>query len=167
MTAVELQQRTLVDVDGGRQTIAALAGETATVIVFVANGCPTARAYGDRLEAMHNEWAPRGVRMIAVNSNNSSLSPPDTPAEMAKRGFPFPYLKDEGGVLARSLDARCTPHAFLLDRDLSVVYSGRIDDSRLGDRITSRDLQDAIAAVVGGRPVPSSGTEPFGCSIVW
>lgn len=150
-----------------KDSLAELAGQTATVVVFVANGCPTARAYTDRLIALHSEWAQRGVNVIAVNSNNPALSPPDTPAEMAKRNFPFPYLKDEGGALARSFDARVTPHAFLLDRDLSVVYSGRIDDSRLGDRITTRDLQDAIAALVEGRPVPAARTEPFGCSIVW
>ena len=147
--------------------LASLAGETATVVVFVANGCPTARAYTDRLIALHREWAPRGVNIIAVNSNNASLSPADTEAEMARRHFPFPYLKDAGAALARSLDARVTPHAFVLDRDMAVVYSGRIDDSRLGDKITTRDLNDAIAAVVQGRPVPSSHTEPFGCSIVW
>ena len=147
--------------------LASVAGETATVVVFVANGCPTARAYTDRLIALHEAWAPRGVNMIAINSNNPSLSPPDTAAEMATRPFPFPYLKDDGAALARSLDARVTPHAFLFDHDMKLVYSGRIDDSRLGDRITSRDLNDAIAAVVQGKAVPSSRTEPFGCSIVW
>lgn len=167
MTALELKERTLLDGDGGRLTVAALAGETATVIVFISNGCPTARAYTDRLIALHDMWAPRGVHIVAVNSNNPSLSPPDTTAEMASRHFPFPYLKDDGSVLARSLDAKVTPHAFVFDHDMTLVYSGRIDDSRLGDKITSRDLNDAIAAVVQGRPVPASRTEPFGCSIVW
>ncbi|HEV2415625.1 MAG TPA: thioredoxin family protein [Candidatus Dormibacteraeota bacterium] len=157
----------LIDRAGNDVALETLAGDVATVVVFVANGCPTARAYVDRLVALHDTWAPSGVSVVAVNSNNSSLSPPDTPAEMAKSKFPFPYLKDEGGSVARKFDARCTPHAFLLDREMSVVYSGRIDDSRLGDRITARDLNDAISALVAGRPVPLSHTEPFGCSIVW
>jgi hypothetical protein len=37
----------------------------------------------------------------------------------------------------------------------------------MGNTITSRDLEDAVADVVAGRPVAVGETEPFGCSIVW
>ena len=63
--------------------------------------------------------------------------------------------------------AVCTPHAFVLDSHRRIVYSGRIDDSRMGNTITSRDLENAVADVVAGRPVAVSETEPFGCTIVW
>jgi hypothetical protein len=69
--------------------------------------------------------------------------------------------------VAERFGAICTPHAFVLDRQLRVAYSGRIDDSRLGDRISTHDLDDAITDVVAGRPVSVDRTEPFGCSIVW
>jgi hypothetical protein len=77
------------------------------------------------------------------------------------------YLKDEDGAVAEGFGAICTPHAFVLDRELSIAYSGRIDDSRLGDRISTHDLEDALADIVAGRPVSVNHTEPFGCSIVW
>lgn len=83
------------------------------------------------------------------------------------RGFPYPYLKDADGILAKRFGAVCTPHAFLLNPELQVVYSGRIDDSRLGDRISSRDLENAVEDLASGRPVRTQQTEPFGCSIVW
>ena len=146
-------------------------GERGAVVVFVANGCPTARAYEDRLNALTKKAREGGLGLVAINSNNASLSPPDTIDEMERRarerGFEFPYLKDPDGALARRFGAVCTPHAFLLDRDQRVLYSGRIDDSRLGDRITSRDLEDAIGDVLAGRAVRVPHTEPFGCSIVW
>ena len=170
-SAPSLAPMSLVAPDGGRPTLSSLAGTMATVIVFAGNGCPTVRSYEDRLMAIQDAWRSHGVNLVAVNANNQFLSPPDTVAEMATRArdrrFNFPYLKDEGGVVARRLGAICTPHAFLLDRDLAVVYSGRIDDSRVGDTISRRDLENAIADVVFGRSVSVSRTEPFGCSIVW
>ena len=162
---------TVTSLDGKPQSIDSMAGRTATVIVFIGNGCPTVRAYEQRLKALQDSWGSRGVSVIAVNANNPFLSPPDTPAEMAdraaKHGFNFPYVKDEGSRLAKHLGAVCTPHTFLLDRNFSIMYSGRIDDSRVGETITSRDLENAVADVVAGRSVAVARTEPFGCSIVW
>lgn len=147
--------------------IASLTGDRGTVVVFVANGCPTARAYEDRLNALANAIKGRGVNVVAVNSNNPALSPADMPEEMERRSYQIPYLKDRDATLARRFGAVCTPHAFLVDGNGAVVYSGRIDDSRLGDKITRRDLEDAIDDMLSGRPIQVTRTEPFGCSIVW
>jgi redoxin len=151
--------------------VATLAGQTATVVIFISNGCPTVRAYEERLKILQGNRAADGVSIIAINSNNPHLSPRDTLLEMTERAsgrdLKFPYLKDEHGRVARGFGAICTPHAFVLDKDMNVVYSGRIDDSRLGDRISSRDLENALSDVIAGRPVGIERTDPFGCSIVW
>jgi hypothetical protein len=147
--------------------VKSLMGSTGAVLVFVANGCPTARAYEERLNLLADRVRAHGLNLVAINSNNPALSPPDTPEEMRKRTYRFPYVKDSDSALARSFGAVCTPHAFLLDRDLNVQYQGRIDDSRMGDRITSPDLENAIDDVLAGREVRVPMTEPFGCSIVW
>lgn len=157
--------------DGRRHSLHSLMGDQATVVVFVGNGCPTVRAYEQRLMRMHESDGTGSVRVIAINSNNPYLSPPDTLDEMRSRAkaqrLSYPYLKDVDGTVARAFGAVCTPHAFLLDRSGTVVYAGRIDDSRMGDTITSHDLTDAINDVLAGRPPGVSRTEPFGCSIVW
>jgi peroxiredoxin len=161
----------LMGVDGERHSLSALAGRRATVLVFTSNGCPTARSYEDRLIELQRRWHAEGVRLVAINSNNPHLSPADTLEEMASRsarlGFSFPYLKDAASLVARSYGAICTPHAVVLDCNLAVVYSGRIDDSRTGTTIRNRDLEAAVADVIAGRPVAIKATEPFGCSIVW
>jgi hypothetical protein len=167
----DVLQLELRGVDGEYRSIASLAGETATVVIFLGNGCPTVRAYEDRLKALRSTRYDDGVRIVAINSNNPHLSPPDTFPAMVKRAsggnFSFPYLKDDQGKVAKGFEAVCTPHAFVLDRDMNVVYRGRIDDSRLGDRISQRDLENAVADEVAGRPVAVKSTDPFGCSIVW
>jgi thiol-disulfide isomerase/thioredoxin len=161
----------LLGVDGAHHSLSSLRGEKGTVVVFVGNGCPTVRSYEDRLMRLQERYRPRGINVIAINSNNPFLSPPDTVAELRKRarlrGFNFPYLKDAEGVVARSFGAVCTPHAFLLDDEDNIAYRGRIDDSRVGDAITSHDLANAIDDLLGDRPVTVPIAEPFGCSIVW
>ena len=164
-------QLSLPGVDGEHHSLSSLAGQTATAVVFVGNGCPTARAYEDRLMVLQDAHHHAGVRVVAINANNPHLSPPDTFSEMVKRAtqrtFNFPYLKDADGTAAKAFGAICTPHAFVLDGELKVVYSGRIDDSRVGDKIASRDLENAVADLVAGRPVAVARTDPFGCRIVW
>jgi thiol-disulfide isomerase/thioredoxin len=168
-SAVEFES--LRGVDGRNHSLSSLVGARATVVVFMGNGCPTVRSYEDRLMAMANAWRSTGVELIAINPNNASLSPPDTFEQMIKRArtraYNFPYLKDGDGAVARSYGAVCTPHAFVLDSHRQIVYRGRIDDSRMGKTITSRDLENAVADVVAGRPVTVGQTEPFGCAIVW
>lgn len=161
----------LPGVDGGVHSLSALAGRLATVVIFIGGGCPTVRSYEDRLMQLQEATRRAGVNLVAVNSNNPYLSPPDTMAEMRKRArtrdFDFPYLKDADATLARSFGAVCTPHVFVVDSSLRIVYRGRIDDSRVGDTITTHDLRDAVDAVIARQPVPIPETEPFGCSIIW
>jgi peroxiredoxin len=115
----------LPSADGQRRSLSSLAGAHATVVIFTGNGCPTARAYEDRLMALTSAYEREGVRVVAINANNPHLSPPDTLPEMVKRAagrqFNFPYLKDEDGAVAKALGATSTPHAFILDREVRVV----------------------------------------------
>jgi peroxiredoxin len=157
--------------DGERHSLSSLAGVRATVVIFTSNGCPTVRAYEDRLMALSAACESHGIRVVAINANNPHLSPPDTLPEIVKRAtdrkFNFFYLKDKEGAVAKAFGAVCTPHAFVVDSEMRILYSGRIDDSRMGDRITSKDLENAMEDIVAGRRVGVSRTDPFGCAIVW
>lgn len=156
--------------DGQTYSVGSFPAGTVMAVVFVSSGCPTVRCYIDRLAAIQERYATRGVQVVAVNANNPHLSPLDDLREMRSRHavvpWPFPYLKDDRGELARLCGAICTPHAFLFDGDGHLRYRGRIDDSRTGRRVEHHDLQHAIDDIVAGRPVRVAETEPFGCAIV-
>jgi len=141
------------------------------VLMFTSNGCPTVRAFEDRLGALQTANAATRVRLVAINANNPYLSPGDSLAEMTKRAadraYPFPYLKDSDGAVARAYGAVCTPHVFVADERRAIRYQGRIADSRNPEKVTTPDLENAIAALLAGRGVDPAVTEPFGCSIVW
>ena len=160
----------LVGTDGRTYSLGTFDDAAALVVVFVANGCPTVRLYEQRLAEIGRRHRDQGLRIVLVNSNNVHLSPPDAYGEMVERAkrsaLPFPYLKDADGALAKSCGAICTPHAFDFDADRTLRYRGRIDDSRTGRHVTSKDLEDAVSDVLEGRPVRVPETDPFGCAIV-
>jgi len=161
----------LLGVDGERYSLSSFQDKRLLVLLFISNGCPTVKACQDRLIKIQRDYSEKNVGLLALNSNNSYLSPADTLAEMVLRvrekGFSFPYVKDEDRTVARAYGAVCTPHVFLLDEERRLRYKGRIDDSRNPERVTVSDLRNAIDDLLASRPVRVSETTPFGCSIVW
>jgi peroxiredoxin len=157
-------------VDGRSHSLSDFGDKAVVVLVFTGNGCPAAKASEDRLITLQSAYGTKSVQLVAINSNNPYLSPPDTFAEMvthaAAKNWNFPYLKDEDGRAARAFGAVSTPHVFVLDRERRLRYQGRIDDSRDPSRVTVRDLQNALDDLLAERPVRVPQTIPFGCSIV-
>jgi peroxiredoxin len=158
-------------VDGKAYSLSSFEEHPILVLVFVGNGCPSVKAYGEELRRIHQLYGVRGVQLVAVNANNPHLSPPDTFVRMVEeaqaRGWRFPYLKDERGHLARGCGALTTPHAFVFDSCRRLRYRGRLADSRDPARATSHDLTNALDDLVAGRSVAVAESQPLGCSIVW
>jgi hypothetical protein len=159
----------LLGTDGLRHSVKDGPGTAATVVVFSSNRCPTAKAYDGRMNALQREYAPLGVSVIAINSNDPHLQPDESYARMVDRaadgGFTFPYVVDTGQSVAKAFGASCTFHVFLLDGSRRVRYQGRFDDSRIPERVKSHDLLDALDDVLADRPVRQAVTRPFGCSL--
>ena len=105
-------------------------------------------------------------------SNDPTEYPEDAFANMqavaARHGFGFPYVVDETQDAARAYGAVCTPDFFGYDRDLKLVYRGRLDASgRSPNPDAVRELYLAMLAASRGEPVPSTQHPSIGCSIKW
>lgn len=159
--------------DGRTYSLDDFADARALVVVFTCNHCPYAKAAEDRLVRLQDEYAPRGVRLVAINPNDDRGYPEDSFEEMKKRatdkGFNFPYLRDETQEVARAYDAACTPDVFVFGPERALVYNGRIDDSWKDEsRVTRRDLREVLDAVLEGRAPSLPEVVPsMGCSIKW
>lgn len=161
--------RALPASDGRRYSLDDLRSSSALVFIFTANRCPGAKAYEARLADLHRELAPRGVRIVGVNSISSDLYPTETLAELIEahsaRGIPYPILRDEDQWLAQAFGAACTPHAFVFDKHMRLRYRGRIDNSFVAEKATQHYLRDAIRALLHDREPTIAETIPLGCTI--
>ena len=159
----------LLGTDGDRHGFSTLSNREALVLVFSSNRCPTAKAYGERMNALQRRFGPRGVQLVAINANDPHLYPDESYARMVDRAtahaYAFPYLVDDGQHVAKAYGATCTFHVFVLDRMRRVRYEGRFDNSRIEERVTSHDLANALEDVLAGRDVRVANTRPFGCSL--
>ena len=155
-------------------SLADYAAERAVVVVFTSNYCPYARLYEDRMIALAEEYAGRGVQFLLINSNTSLDNIDDSVEEMARhakeKGYRFPYLADKEHRVAGMLGATKTPEAFVLQNNgggtFVLKYRGAIDDNpQVAQEVTVNYLRDAIAATLNRRNLSVAEKRPTGCMI--
>ncbi len=145
----------------------------AIVVMFICNHCPYVIHVNDELIRVANDYMNKGVAFVAISSNDDVKYPQDGPKEMKRNAenlnYPFPYLFDEDQQVARAYDAACTPDIYLFDQILSLVYRGRLDDSKPSNGIplTGADLRNALDSVLSENPVPEIQYPSMGCNIKW
>jgi peroxiredoxin len=150
-----------------------LKSDKATVVMFICNHCPYVKHVQKGLVDLANDYIPKGVSFIAVNSNDVEKYPEDSPADMKtvalSLGYPFPYLFDETQEVARAYDAACTPDFYVFDAALKLVYRGQMDDSRPGNGkpVTGKHIREALDRVLKGEPVSEDQVPSIGCNIKW
>lgn len=172
----------LPGVDEKTYTLESFKESKILMIVFMANHCPTAQAYEDRILQLYQEFFPRGVQIVLVSSNDpralcleemgySDLG--DSFDEMKIRArdknFPMPYLYDgDRQEMAKAYGPATTPHVFVFDNQRKLRFCGRIDEMENPyEKATQHDTRNAVMALLDGRPVPVEKTKTFGCSIKW
>lgn len=159
----------LLDVQGRQHDLSPSIERGAQVFVFTSTECPIANGYIPELNRLYRSFRDNASRVdfYGVISDRTVTR---AAAEKHAREFKidYPVLFDASRDLAAHLKPSHTPEAFVLNRRGEVVYRGRIDDvwADLGKRRaqpTRHDLQDAVAAILAGKPVSSARTEPIGC----
>jgi len=164
-------------IDGGTYGLRDFSGCRILIIVFSCNHCPYVQAYEDRMKEFQSVYGSQGVRLVAVNSNETVNYPEDNFEEMVKRGktrgFNFPYLRDENQSVADAFGATHTPEFFVFApksgaHDLVLQYHGKMDDNyQQPAAVKRRYLQEAVESILAGRGVVEPETHSIGCTIKW
>ena len=163
----------LRDLDGKAVTSNDFANAKGVLVAFICPHCPFVRHIRTAFAQVVRSAQERGLSVIAVNSNDVTAFPDDSPdgmrEEVREAGYTFPYLFDESQDVAKAFRAACTPDFFLFDSRHRLVYRGQFDDSRPQSEVpvTGRDLQSAIDAVLDGKPMPAMQRPSLGCNIKW
>jgi thiol-disulfide isomerase/thioredoxin len=148
-------------------------GADAYLVMFICNHCPFVKHVREELARIGRDYGDRNVAIYAINSNDVTTHPGDSPEKMKQEaaawGYVFPYLYDASQEVAKAYRAACTPDFFLFDAGQRLVYRGQLDDSRPSNSapVDGRDLRAALDAVLGGRPVSDSQKASIGCNIKW
>src|SRR5262245_49145386 len=133
----------LPGVDGRTHTLAEYAGSPVLAIVFTCNHCPASQMYERRIQQLHDDFRAKGLALVAINPDDAAgirladlaySDVGDSLAEMKSRAthrhLTFPYLYDgETQRVARTFGVVATPQIFVFDRQRTLRYEGRIDDS--------------------------------------
>jgi len=154
----------VTDTDDKVHTLEEYAGKI-LVLEFWSFKCPVALAYNERLAALQSKYRDRGVAFLAIASNKNE-SPIEVRRNRENLKLAFPVLLDRDGAMADRLGATHTPSIVILDGAGMLRYRGAIDNNKHeGEKGRIPYAEEALDALLAGRPVPHPETEVFGCSI--
>ncbi len=140
-----------------------------SALVFYSTECPISNAYSPTLNRLTEEFPAGKLRLVGL-----CVDPDLTDAEVAAHArdfeLKFPVARDRDVTLAARLRATVTPEAFVIDDQGKIRYHGRIDDQfaarqKRNANPMTRELHDAIAAVLQGRDPESAEVPAVGCPI--
>lgn len=168
--SLPLAGETMQNVTGSATSLADHMGEQGLAVLFWSNTCPWVAKYEDRVLALADEYEQAGIGFIIVNSNDPSAYPEEGADAIGQhassKGYPFPYLVDEGSQLALALGATRTPQVFLFDADNTLAYEGTIDDSPSdASQVSEEYFRDAMNQLIAGTAITVQKTKAFGCTI--
>ena len=156
-----------VDLDGRLHSFGSTPGCRAVAVVFLATECPISNGSLPELAKLASKYGRQGVEFYGVISD-AAVSRAEAALHHDEYHIPFPVLFDASANLRRRLKPTHTPQALVLAPSGQLIYSGRIDDrypsvGRKRDVATSRELDEALKAIVSGKTVDVPRTEPVGC----
>jgi peroxiredoxin len=171
----------LPGVDGKIHKLSDYSQSPILAVIFTCNHCPIAQMYEKRIEQLYQTYGKRGVAVVAIQGNDPNATTTaeldssdmgDTLDEMKARvkykNLDYPYLYDGATQSVTSAyGPQATPHVFIFDKTRHLRYEGHFDNSYRIEKVVSRDAQNAIDALLAGKPVAVTHTAVFGCSTKW
>jgi len=159
----------LPDAAGKKHTAADWKGKRAVVLFFLGTDCPVSNFYCPEYARIVGAFAERGVAFYGVHAD-PDVTPQDAARHAAEYKLPFPVLLDPTHAVTRQTGVKVVPQAVVLSAEGRVLYRGRIDNryNAAGVRReapTTRDLEDALAAVLAGRTPAVAETDAYGCPL--
>jgi thiol-disulfide isomerase/thioredoxin len=145
-----------------------MAGGKVVVLIFVRTDCPVSNRYAPTIQNLSGEHADKAAFWLVYPSKAES-------AEMIRKhereyGYKLPALRDPQHVLVKESRAEITPEVAVFDASRKLIYHGRIDNlyeeiGRARSMATTHELQDAIAAALGGKSLAADSAHAVGCYI--
>jgi peroxiredoxin len=145
-------------------TEALKSSSSGVIIIFWSTECPWVQPYNDRINDYVKAYTEKGFTVWAINSNNTEST--DAVKEHAnKNKYTFPVLKDNNNVVADLFGSSRTPEAFVINKEQTILYHGRVSDNKSAAEQSTHDLKNAVDEISAGKDVSVKETKSFGCGI--
>lgn len=162
----------MTDVSSGdKVSLQDLKQENGLVVIFSCNTCPFVLAWEEEYPVLGKLCAANQLGMVLINSNEAKRKGEDSHSAMKehyqKAGYNTPYVVDTNNKLADAFGAQTTPHVYLFNSDMELVYRGSINN-KFEDRDKTADkfyLEDAIRSLISKKAIDPADTREIGCSI--
>ena len=166
---------TATDSKGKTVKLSDYAGKT-VVLEWTNAECPFVKKHysGGNMQATQKAAVAEGAVWLSVISSAAGkqghVDGAKADALSAERGAaPSAVLLDAAGDLGRLYDAKTTPHLFVITGDGKLAYAGAIDNTPSADPAdiasSTNYVKTALADLKAGKPVATSTSKPYGCSI--
>ena len=167
---IPLEDIKMLDISGKKISLDNVKGENGLLVIFSCNTCPWVIKWEDRYVELAEKYKPKGIGVIAINSNETTFKSSDSMDKMKEHAkdnnYNFYYAMDEGSKLAREFGASKTPHVFLFDKNDKLVYRGAVDDNaKKARKVKKPYVADAIDAMLVGNDIKYASTKALGCGI--
>jgi thioredoxin-related protein len=160
----------MADISGKKLSLTDMKQDKGLLVIFSCNTCPFVLAWEDRYPGLGELCKKNNLGMVLLNSNEARRAGDDSMEKMKnhaeEKNYNCYYMVDEKSELANAFGAKTTPHVFLFDKNLKLVYRGAIDDSG-GKEVEPKELylKDAIESLSAGKKIKTEETKSVGCSI--
>jgi peroxiredoxin len=165
----------LPDTNGKTRTLADYKGKY-VVLEWYQPDCPFVRKHyrSGNMQSLQKEYTAKGVTWLTIDSSAPGAEgnyPAAKLNEIAAQDSASrtALLLDPSGDVGRLYGAKTTPDMYVIDPKGVLVYKGAIDNKRsteLADIQTATNyVKGALDAVMNGKTVPTTATQPYGCSV--
>ncbi len=142
-------------------------GFRAALFLFVRSDCPISNRYAPEVKRLYEEFWPQGISFWLAYAEKDEPAA-DIRQHLQEYGLPGCVLRDPHHDLVKLSGAGITPEAAVFSPQGALLYRGRIDDrfvdfGKARAEASRRDLKEALAAIVQGKPVPHPRTKAVGC----
>jgi peroxiredoxin len=166
---------TLLDATGKKRTLSEFQGKY-VVLEWVNFDCPFVRKhYGTKnMQGLQARYTNQDVVWLSICSSAPGKQGYFAGDELKKRieaeGLKSTaYLIDADGAVGKRYEAKSTPSLYVINPAGVLIYAGAIDDhpsTNPDDVAGSKNyVVEALTAAQSGRPVATSWTKSYGCSV--
>ncbi|MEQ8325010.1 MAG: redoxin domain-containing protein [Vicingaceae bacterium] len=161
---------------GKTASLESLKKEKGLLVIFSCNTCPfvIGNEKGEGWQGRYNELfelaTSHNIGGVLVNSNEAKRDKGDSFKDMMNQAkdqnYQVDYVLDTDHLLADAFGAKTTPHIYLFDKDMKLVYKGAIDDNNASAaEVKEPWLKNALANLAASREIDPNTTRALGCSI--